>query len=100
MTYELAQKLKEAGFPQGELVSGKFHHDKTTGELTLIPTLSELIETCGSNLYMLRYDPPATVIGGIRWKATGVGNGKNAEVYGSTPEEAIANLYIALNKKV
>ena len=71
MKYELNQKLGKAGFPYW------------TGEE---PTLSELIEACGKGFWELTKYPS-------RW---GAYEWKGREGSGSTPEEAVANLWLAL----
>lgn len=60
------------------------------------PTLSELIEACGPFFYQL------INIGsefGYHWGATYRSMIKELKSEGSTPEEAVANLYLALNKE-
>lgn len=128
ITYEKAQELKEAGFPQeykktdplmdwaydttGEL--HLLHSDNDTGwwigndynhqlsEMTdeqmqkdwvKCPTLSELIEACGGLYFNLERNVDD-------WQAL-TNNGKEliAIGRGSTPEEAVSNLYLELNKK-
>ncbi len=109
MNYELANKLKDAGFPQREsYVTSSFTKEDAikisksiqSGEGVIVPfdnpffpTLSELIEACE-----LSCD-----IGGFRtlvrnfwsgWTARGGGISKK----GPTPEEAVANLWLALNE--
>ena len=102
MNYELAKELKEAGFSQEDIDYGRSFYEE--GEDTKNPTLSELIDACG-----------------WRFACVGksVGEGKNdwyacaGGLYsespeelkydllknGSTPEEAVARLWLALNKK-
>jgi len=101
MNYELAKELKDAGFPQ----DGHFGIDAvgTVGcigdhpaKLPLIvkaPTLSELIEACGERSFILN----AARTRGHRnsWYAEAGG----VEAIGPTPEEAVARLWLALNKK-
>lgn len=125
MNYELAKELKDAGFPQGvkEQVRDCFYFGED-GELrmwpwgdkepeltgfTKSPSLSELIEACGegfddlwgpyhneehkrtgywrANGFMLRED----------WKHHSDPHTHPAAL-GSTPEEAVARLWLALNK--
>lgn len=95
MTYELAKQLKDAGFPQEEdnnVCHSDFQCDnckeKMETNAPYFPTLSELIEACGhlqiSNIY----------------NETWIAKQKNGLPYeGSTPEEAVANLWLELNKK-
>ena len=107
MQYELAKKLKDAGFPQADpnraLNVGTFQYvgdnsDKET--LCYIPTLSELIEACGEqkSLGLERN------YGGMwtAYKDTQLWNdvdGYKYQARGTTPEEAVAKLWLALNKK-
>jgi len=111
MTYELALKLKNAGFPQERgreplpncywnfnsafpeqgwyLDNENLAYEK---EYTIyIPTLSELIEACGEDFYAL------WVRGDNTWFACKDMGDIGAE--GSTPEEAVAKLWLAINKK-
>lgn len=81
MNYELAKKLKDAGFPQDGI--GQFIDVKLAS-----PTLSELIEACGDKFRGLSKR--------ANWRAQDV---MGIEEFGDTPEEAVANLYLALNNK-
>lgn len=94
MKYELAKKLKEAGWPQDhDCIDGKDLGGGMTGGclcLPAIPTLSEFIEACGSDFNMLiRIDSED-------WYASDYTDIKEG---GSTPEEAVANLWLALDEK-
>ena len=115
LTFETCMKLKSAGFPQKKdtnldvtvdywLKEGRFGFIWAKDDLPLegcrIPTLSELIEECGDgfeNLYQYR----AT----SKWACSVVESclGCNPEGWdeqgtiGDTPEEAVANLYLALH---
>lgn len=105
MNYETAKKLKDGGFPQGLTehqygwveVHQSFELDN--GDMTIgvsTPTLSELIEACGKNFEVLWQG-----WGGEKWLAaqtTSYGDPENYQT-GSTPEEAVANLWLALNTK-
>lgn len=95
MNYELAKELKDAGFKYKTIT-----HDENKRKL---PTLSELIEACGDGLHSIRRG---------QWKGRGnwmasrddvdeVGNSFPVEPVGTgkTPEEAVAKLWLALNKK-
>jgi len=104
MNYELAKELKDAGFPQqlwtgqsyyyeggdNALLSDGFQENENVSDKIKIPTLSELIEACGEGAFMLLNKGDGTY-----WVAAL--NGKGAE--GITPEEAVARLWLALNKK-
>ncbi len=124
MIYELAKKLEDAGFPQGfkgafddsqgeyfcgeseELaksvwISLEEYEEGTVcdGEWKLYsknPTLSELIEACGDEFDSLKRLPASN-----SWVALRMHDGENDQVpcFGATPEEAVANLYLAINKK-
>ncbi len=86
MDYELAKKLKEAGFPQKK-------QDIETEEGTYIgvyvPNLSELIEVCGNDFVRL------VGILDLEWDAVDT---LDKYYHGSTPEQAVANLWLALKK--
>lgn len=96
MKYKLAKKLKDVGFPQNLGITTSFQEqglapDPIDGRIGLYtPTLSELIEACGEDFFQLTK-------GSDIWYAEGdiVGTDK---VTGSTPEEAVANLYILLKE--
>lgn len=105
ITYELALKLKESGFPQtGNGITPQAwicNQDHSKKELlaVYIPTLSELIKACGEELEDLRRDGHGWVaINGLNWERK---FDKDMTLYesGSSPEEAVANLWLALNKK-
>lgn len=87
MTYELAGKLKDAGFPKNfSVLSFECGDD--------FPTLSELIEACGNSFGQLeRINNWNT----IEWYATNNIKDIETEIC-STPEEAVARLWLALNK--
>lgn len=98
ITYELAIKLKDGGFPLIE-ANGSFgitvSQDETEyfeypnlGDLWWKPTLSELIEACGEYITLTHVGP--------NWRAW---KGAQSDCDGSTPSEAIANLWLELNKK-
>ena len=88
MNYELAKKLKDAGFPQREPTFTKF--SEGTWEAVYEPTLSELIEDC-KNISTIRR---TGLDGAEKWSADAT---DYPEVYGKTPEEAIGNLWLTIN---
>lgn len=106
MNYELLKKLKDAGFPFVELAKQavgnsdhcimcgkKFIH--IDGQVFLEPELFFLIEACGGNDFYLGKFPESF----DGWKASnGYDRGFSLEGIGSTPEEAVANLYLELKK--
>lgn len=90
ISYELAKKLKEAGFPQDpDTMMGHYHHE------CYLPSLEELIEACGSKLHALIRDSIAP------WNAEELMDDDGPVNYfsGSTPDEAVANLWLALHDK-
>lgn len=93
MNYEFALKLKEAGFPQkpGNMAYIKPPNDKEfDGEWLFLPTLSELIQACGekfNNLHRTNVD---------NWACS---SKNGVTLHGPTPEEAVAKLWLELNKK-
>jgi hypothetical protein len=104
MKYELAQQLKDAGFPQeqrrGDLLCEcegyweKHQAHKDNPPEAYAPTLSEFIEACGEGFYSLFHDngwwaTEKNFFGGDRSDAK-VGNG-------ATPEVAVAKLWLALH---
>ena len=109
MTYELAKQLKEAGFPQEDRAF--YFEGKTTFSISsendnfnggyeqevycADPTLEELIEACGDKFQELSR-------GWKIWHA-GAGEWLGDSDYefmgeGETPKEAVANLWLKLNK--
>jgi hypothetical protein len=99
MNYELAKKLKDAGFPLEEIESGTFMGKSSRlffyynigGTAYYEPTLSELINACGDGLINL-------------WNFNGFWGtnfkfGISGETVGDTPEEAVANLWLKLNEE-
>lgn len=108
MNYELAKELKDAGFPQ-ELGMGSDyyingatdnrHYKQNTDPAVndvKVPTLSELIEACGEEFHSLHRFKEGWQ---CRKPSEGWGNDYEVQSSGTTPEEAVARLYLALNKK-
>lgn len=111
MNYDLAKKLKDAGFPlkgadtttTSELV---FTSPTSTAHYWILPTLSELIEACGEiflwkweTKWCAGYHEPSDNHG--EWDDCYIDlSFKEGEIgYGETPEIAVANLWLALNQK-
>jgi len=111
MNYELAKKLKDAGFPQNKAskrcdrnIRSWFIDDSAFCEnggylerggvkRAYVPSLSELIEAYGDSFFGLGKE-----LVGVYWSAWA----KNADVdeqFAMRPEEAVAKLWLALNKK-
>ena len=104
MDYALAKELKDAGFPQiRSTVPVDLKHLRTLGyfigdgendsESVYVPTLTELIAACGSIAlcgfgdHWSAYD--------AEWPDSGYSHSSE----GSTPDEAVARLWLALNKR-
>jgi hypothetical protein len=96
MTYELATKLKDAGFPLRKPGSERVHfeitHEIGQPSIFIYPTLSELIEACGDDFHQLLH-----ITSNDLWFAEGFDTRQRET--GSTPEEAVAKLWLALNGK-
>ena len=90
MTYELAKQLKDSGFPlKDPTCESCKEYGVSCG--ASYPTLSELIEACGEHFDCL-YNR------GEDWGASHFANGRTQAI-GKTPEDAVANLWLALNKE-
>lgn len=99
--YELALALKKAGFPQKINPEAPPWFNKFMEETVInTPTLSELIEACGDCLSHIKK------WNGYWWAVSHCGHeeheigGNNLEIMASTPEEAVAKLWLELNKNV
>lgn len=108
MDYETSKKLKEAGFLQGgdgfgfylmndgTILNKKIHPLVIWNYIKegfYEPTLEELIGACGDKFYSLerhRNDD---------WSAWAKAAVLLDQIGGKTPSEAVANLWLALNKK-
>ena len=110
MTYELAKQLKDAGFPLRSSYGADldmFSDElsiKIDGDTYMKPTLSELIEACGNNFHKLTNKAfnKGTFVGEL-WEVQGwLPNSDSSKALGScdgqTPEEAVAKLWLELNK--
>lgn len=107
ISYELAKELKNAGFPNiriGDYFEHRVgsHSDDYGGDSDYpcycnqdkLPTLSELIEACGEDFVSLeRFNGGGFVANGCRDYDDDYTKKK-----GKTPEEAVARLWLALNK--
>lgn len=118
MDYELAKKLKDAGFSQENLdvvwykrdggwesvchdcyyEFGPFGKEEDTD--THKPNLEELIDACGDGNSYFELRTYATTESGREWEAK-CADHKMRELrlgLGKTPLEAVANLWLELNK--
>src|SRR3990167_4746668 len=95
MTYELASNLKNAGFPQP--LEDETKKGRWVGGYGLPvyyePTLSELILACGDKLFKLHINNKERLYG-IQEEMQSVRDVKRYK----TPEEAVAKLWLELNK--
>ena len=98
MTYKLAQQLKDAGFPFKETQDHGQDYDSVIlddGMSYLVPTLPELIKACLKQhcVFKLHCWEHGFVIGFQKEEKR-----DDMEIC-LTPEEAVANLWLVLNKK-
>lgn len=100
MTYELAKQLKDAGFPQAKKLGGQFLGESME-VLVYSPPLSELIEACGKKLGSLYRSATGDWMAhtDMAWHKDFGLREKSMFERGDTPEEAVARLWLALNKK-
>jgi hypothetical protein len=92
MDYDLAASLMDAGFPQigkGSLIGPMNKLVWRSGVRVYVPTLVELIEACGENFGSL-----AKQHGG--WLASA---NFDQSCFAKTPAEAVARLWLALQKR-
>lgn len=103
MTYELALQLEKANFPYDE--NRLYPTNQPVGQMypmIRVPPLSELIKACGEKLTILIHEKNA--LGELKWSAGTPNVSKDSYNHtsyyvGDYPDEAVALLYIALNKK-
>jgi hypothetical protein len=89
--YKLTKELKDAGFPQ-EKQNGWLETGGPDLKRAYFPTLSELIEACGGPFERMGIEDERWYAiasrGGVQWSQSNC----------STPEEAVARLWLALKK--
>lgn len=98
MTYELTKELKDAGFPILDFICEEVIHTADSCEhcRAVTPNLSELIKACGDRFYSIfvsQYTKTDRL-----WIAETFENDW-IQTSGKTPEEAVAKLWLTLNKK-
>ena len=107
MTFELAKQLHDAGFPLRNAVKpvGQLLEESIDGIYYVYPTLPELIQASAGTLKALL--PPHSHPMFMSWMAVDKIGEINAEgewrlwsmCSGQTPEDAIAKLWLQVNKK-
>lgn len=93
MNYELAKKLKDAGFPQD------LDGNKLLGMVPYAPTLSELIEACGEDVWVIARVNYMGVDGWIAGQDSNTPKDiQTWKLFTFDPhvETAVANLWLAL----
>ena len=107
MNYELLKKLKDMGFNKLVMVCEGFcNYNQHEPHVMSLPTLSELIEAClkleGEHyrFFLCRqgyHENPVCWVAGM-WDSYDQMDSIRIDVKGSTPEEAVANLWLKLNQ--
>jgi hypothetical protein len=99
MNYALAKELEEAGFPQGGKGCWLLPPDNLVArriDRVYEPTLEELIEAIGPGFFSIELHGRADNEMSGPW----VAKTHTRHQDGSTPTEALAHLWLILNKKV
>lgn len=108
LSYETARKLKEAGFPFDFGNNTIFDSMPPGYSFDRHPRLDDLIEECGQGFDRLEFDKDYIDKNKDKWECEGmvILENKNGYIhesslsfFGPIPEEAVANLWLALNKK-
>lgn len=104
MTYQLARQLQDAGFPEnpvGRLGTINAIEFMNGSEPSLVyrPTLSELITAVEPELIGLYINYPQEKWPAFKWVADGSLKRGATTGVGSTPEEAVADLWLKLHSK-
>lgn len=106
MNYELAKKLKDVGFPLRKATHQEtdiFGGTDTGGYVYVYPTLSELIEACGDRFGKLIHYVSSQYGKQGLWGAHATfvygESGSSVKTIGTTPEEALGNLWLSLQAK-
>jgi hypothetical protein len=105
MNYELAKKLKDAGYPQREVEDeadpylGWYVSEKLDNSQFYVsayaPSLSELISACGGGFKNLKHGYEDNWECNYWYESDGEDENFGSETEGKTPEEAVANLWLA-----
>jgi len=92
MDYELAEELHKTGFkPKNVTIAGSILAIQTT-------SLSELIDACGKNFPKLSNEYGEWECGEMEYCCGEHGYSWETITLGKTPEEAVAKLWLVLNK--
>lgn len=103
MNYELADRLRMAGFPQRVNVvpisaEGYRGYCEPIQPEPYQPSLTELIEACGDEFMLTNECGIWEAWSGLVSRSVRMGEaGAKHEVEGKTPEEAVAKLWLALH---
>lgn len=99
--YKLLEELRDAGFPQKE---GSIERvaDGAPGDIApyrwaYYPTLEELIEACGEDFILVENEGKQWCAQG-GWDEHGDCRTPRHDAFGLSPTEAVARLWLALNK--
>lgn len=99
MNYELAKKLKDAGFPQQWKKGDTARHHVNSDEVAYVPTLEELIAACGvafSELSKMNHTREPQRWYAVSFPCEECVIEEIKDGFGTTPSEAAANLWLAL----
>lgn len=97
LTYEDCKELKDAGFSHSDWRVISYDSYPPILAFCNPPTLSELIEACGLQ-FMSLIAPCVYDENWIAWGSNYKEEGRRSKGTGSSPEQAVKNLWLALNK--
>ena len=92
MNYELAERLRDAGFPEsgdGRRIGAPTAFLWRASDLVYVPTLEELIAACGDDFGEMERRPDGSF--------EAVARGGSLRQMGKSPTEAVARLWLVLN---
>jgi hypothetical protein len=92
ISFQLARQLKDAGFPQSELARAQ---RKAGYDYVCMPALATLIEACREDFGALRREADVWVACEYISERGRWGNAHEGE----SPEDAVARLWLSLNRK-
>jgi hypothetical protein len=116
MNYELAKQLEDTWFPQEKgtgfaLIPQQdgtikeipwcqyvYRSERNQEGVVYAPSLEELIEACGDDFESVGRVPHPETKKLLHWRAYSI-NLSSKPTHGQTPEEAVAKLWLELNKK-